>query len=249
MIDSVRLTATRRRLSLLNRQLIEEQERERTRLARELHDDIGQQISMLCMDVARLRDILRTSSATADARTLALAVYDRIVALGSDVHRMSHRLHSSKLEYVGLAAAAGNFCAELAAQHHVAIDYQHEGVPADLRGEIALTMFRVLQEALANALKHSGASRYTVTLRATPEEVTLDVADDGCGFDVESALAGHGLGLVSIQERLSLVNGEAMVESANRRGTRVRARVPLQRMIANSAALAHPADPRDPVAP
>jgi signal transduction histidine kinase len=248
MIDSVRLTATRRRLSLLNRQLIEAQERERTRLARELHDDIGQQISMLCMDVARLRDILRTSSAAADARALALAVYDRTVALGSDVHRISNRLHSSKLEYVGLAAAAGNFCAELAAQHRVEIDYQYEDVPADLPGDIALTMFRVLQEALANALKHSGAALYTVRLRGTPEDVTLDVADEGCGFDVQSALAGHGLGLVSIQERLSLVNGEAMVESANRRGTRVRARAPLRRMIAGSVALKHPADHRDPVA-
>jgi len=234
MTDSGRLLARPRRLSARNRQLIEAQERERTRLARELHDDIGQQISMLCMDIEQLRELLRTSSAAPDARALALAVYDRTVALASDVHRISHRLHSSKLEYVGLAAASGNLCAELAAQHSVEIDYQHEGVPTDLPGDVALTMFRVLQEALANALKHSGAARYTVRLRGSAEGVTLDVADDGCGFDVESALAGHGLGLVSIQERLSLVNGEAMVESANRRGTSVRARAPLQRMLAGS---------------
>jgi signal transduction histidine kinase len=228
--------------------MIEAQEQERTRLARELHDDIGQRISMLCMDVARLRELLHPFSAGAEARALALAVYDRVVALGSDVHRISHRLHSSKLEYVGLAAAARTFCAELSAQHQVEVDFQQEGVPADLSRDIALTMFRVLQEALANAVKHSGATRYHVVLRGTPEVMTLDVSDEGCGFDVESALAGRGLGLLSIQERLSLVNGEAIIESAQGRGTRVRARAPLQRMLAGSGALQKPADPLDPVA-
>jgi signal transduction histidine kinase len=237
MTARVRPTATRRGLAALNRLLIEAQERERTWLARELHDDIGQQIMVLSLDIARLRETLRGSSADADARALTRAVSDRLVALGRDVNRLSHRLHSSKLEYVGLAAAARNFCAEISTQHRAEIDYAQEGVPDDLPGHIALTMFRVLQEALTNAVKHSGATRYTVALRGTAEDVTLDVVDNGCGFDPESALAGHGLGLVSIQERLSMVNGEAIVESAAGRGTRICAWAPRQRMAGRLADL------------
>lgn len=139
---------------------------------------------------------------------------------------------------LGLAVAARSFCAELSVQHRAEIDYAQEGVPADLLGDTVLAMFRVLQEALMNALKHSGATRYTVALRGTPDAVTLDVVNNGRGFDPESALAGHGLGLVSIQERLSLVNGEAIVESAVGRGTRVRAWVPWQRTLGQRSGMA-----------
>jgi signal transduction histidine kinase len=211
----------------LSRRLMEAQERERTRLARELHDDIGQRLALLAIDVTRLSELL--PDRLVDARALTSAVYDQVTALGSLIQGISHRLHSSKLEYLGLAAAAGNFCRELSAQYRVTIEYTHQDVPDDLSRDIALALFRVLQEALSNATKHAGGRLYAVTLRGTPDHVQLEIADDGCGFDVESALRGTGLGLVSMKERMSLVDGSVLFESAVGRGTRVRARAPLSR--------------------
>jgi signal transduction histidine kinase len=213
-------------LPSLNRRLMEAQERERTRLARELHDDIGQRMALLAIDVTRLSELL--PDRVVDARALTSAVYDQVTELGSLIQGISHRLHCSKLEYLGLAAAAGNFCRELAAKYRVTIEYVHQDVPDDLSRDMALALFRVLQEALSNATKHAGARLYVVTLRGAPDHVQLEIADDGCGFDVESALRGTGLGLVSMKERMSLVDGYVFFESAAGRGTRVRARAPFR---------------------
>jgi signal transduction histidine kinase len=213
----------------LHRRLIEAQEQERARLARELHDDLGQRIAMLAMDFAHLAETIPNPSSGTQA--LMAAMEAQVAGLGKVVQAISHRLHSAKLDYIGLPAAAAHFCSELASQHRINVEYVHEGVPADLPRDVALNLFRVLQEALSNAVKHAGAGHYTVTLRGTVDDVRLEVRDDGCGFDVASAMKGSGLGLLSMQERLSLVNGEAVIESHVGRGTRVRARAPLQRSL------------------
>ena len=220
------LEAARRGLVNLSGRLIDAHEQERTRLARELHDDVSQRMSSLAMDVGRLRQTLPAEATGAHAQVVTLL--DAVVAVGRDIQGISHRLHSSKIGYLGLAAAAGSFCRETASRHNLNIEYTHENVPTDLPEGVAISLFRVLQEALSNAVKHSGANRCTVTLRAIDGELRLEVIDDGHGFGVDAALKGQGLGLVSMQERLKLVKGSVVIESKPGGGTVVRARVPVQ---------------------
>jgi signal transduction histidine kinase len=147
--------------------------------------------------------------------------------IGKDIQAISHRLHSSKLEYLGIIAAGSSLCRELSEQQKVKIDFQHSSVPHELPHEISLCLFRVMQESLFNAVKHSGARQFQVELRGVPEEIQLTVRDSGLGFDAETAMNGHGLGLISMQERLHLVKGSFSIESRPAVGTTIRARVPL----------------------
>jgi PAS domain S-box-containing protein len=209
----------------LSRKLMEAQESERTWIARELHDDVAQRVAVLTMDLNGLMKALPTSAT--DLRSKVEELNGSVVEIGRDVQAISHRLHSSKLEYLGVAAAAAAFCRELADQQHVEIDFSHDAVPEGLPKEVGLGLFRVLQEALTNAVKHAGVRRFTVALRGAPDHVQLDVIDCGVGFNPRTAMRSHGLGLISMHERLSLVNGEVAIESKPGEGTRVRVRVPL----------------------
>jgi PAS domain S-box-containing protein len=233
-IDVTDLKNARAALSNLNGRLIQAQEQERSRVARELHDDVCQRMAVLALDLQRLGD--EFPEAHGHVRRQLLDLYADLASLERDINSISHRLHSSKLEFLGLAAAAGAFCREIAAHHEVNVEFVHEDVPAQLREDVAINLFRVLQEALSNAVKHSGASLYRVSLRRSDNELQLDVVDDGCGFDVATAMATSGLGLVSMQERLRLVNGEAVIESRPGAGTTVRASAPLQPRVAAGVA-------------
>jgi signal transduction histidine kinase len=218
------IEAARGALSNLSGRLMEAQEQERTRLARELHDDLGQRVSFLAMDVARLRDALPDD---ANLRGQARTLQDAVVAFGRDVQGLSHRLHSSKIDVLGLPAAAANFCQEVASRHDLNVEFAHDNVPSRLPEGVPISLFRVIQEAVANAVKHANARHCRVTLRGTDGELRLDVVDDGRGFNTDAALNGHGLGLISMQERLKLVNGRVVIESKRGAGTTVRATVPL----------------------
>jgi signal transduction histidine kinase len=143
---------------------------------------------------------------------------------------MSDQLRSSNLQ-LGLAAAARIFCKELSTQHEVTLAVEDEGIPADLQADVALTLFRVMQEAVGNAVKHSGVRNVSVSLRGGQDEIQLEVADEGVGFDPEAVMSSHGLGLIGIRERLGLVHGEYAIDSRPGRGTRIRARVPLHQNI------------------
>ena len=147
--------------------------------------------------------------------------------LSKDISMISHRLHPYRLDYLGLVAAAENVCRDIAAQHGVTVDFNHEGVPGDLPREIAIGLFRVLQEALTNAVKHSGTRSVFVTLLVAGGELRLEVADRGSGFDGVSAMESGGLGLVSMRERMTLLGGGLSIESRPGEGTRVRACVRL----------------------
>jgi signal transduction histidine kinase len=136
-------------------------------------------------------------------------------------------LHSSKLKYLGLAAAAAGFCREFSEQLGVKIDFHSKGISGEPSDEISICFFRVLQEAVQNAAKHSGARHFQVSLRNGSNEIELTVHDSGIGFDPEIALRKNGLGLTSMRERMKLVNGELSIESRLQRGTTVRARVPI----------------------
>jgi signal transduction histidine kinase len=145
--------------------------------------------------------------------------------LGSDVQALSHRLHSSKLQHLGLAAAVAGFCREFSDQSGMEIDFQAGDIPNELSEDVSICLFRVLQEAVQNAAKHSGARHFQVSLRNGSNEIELMVHDSGIGFEPEMAFRKNGLGLTSMRERMNLVNGELSIESGLQRGTTVCARI------------------------
>jgi len=145
------------------------------------------------------------------------------------VQALSHDLHPPRLLHLGVVPAMRGFCEELAAQKNVGIDFSHENVPGRVPPDVSLCLFRVLQEALHNGVRHSRAPHFDVRLRGTGDAVHLTVRDEGAGFDVDAASLGVGLGLTSMKERLKLVGGELVVESQSKRGTTVLARAPVRR--------------------
>jgi len=212
-------------LADMSRKLIEAQEQERTWIARELHDDINQRLTLVLVNLERVQT--DSSGVAPDTAQRLIEIKEQLSSLASDVQALSHHLHSSKLEYLGLATAAASFCRELAEERMVEIEFQSESVPKQLPREIALCFFRVLQESLQNAVKHSGTKYFEVWLRGAPHELELLVRDSGVGFDPEDAIRGRGLGLTSMKERLKLVHGKLSVESNIAQGTVVRATAPL----------------------
>ena len=212
-------------LSNVSRKLIEAQERERTRIARELHDDVNQRLALLAIELELLKQNLPDSPDEIRGRIQHAG--KSVTDIGMDIQAISHRLHSSKLEYLGIMPAIAGFCRELSEYQKVEIDFRHTNVPA-LPQEVSLCLFRVLQQALQNGVKHSGARSFKVELRGVSDEIQLTVSDAGVGFESKLAMNGEGLGLVSMRERLHLVKGEISIESQPNRGTTVVARVPLR---------------------
>jgi signal transduction histidine kinase len=210
-------------LSTVSQKLIEAQEEERTRIARELHDDINQRLALLAVRL----DSLHLPAAAQDLRREVGTARKQVEDLGSDVQALSHRLHSSKLEHLGLVAAAAGYCKESSDLQKVKIEFQADNIPADLSPEISLSLFRVLQEALQNAMKHSGSRLFQVLLKGGTEGIELTVQDSGVGFEPEAAVKGPGLGLTSMKERLKLVDGQLSIHSRPQQGTTIHARVPL----------------------
>jgi signal transduction histidine kinase len=212
-------------LAGVSRRLIEVQEQERTRIARELHDDIGQRLAMLTIELEQLRQ--RYSDLPAGLLYYVGQLRDHSSEIASDVQSLSRELHSSKLEYLGIATAMKAFCKEFSDQQNVEVVFAHDEVPRTLSQEISLCLFRVLQEALQNALKHSGARHFEVELRYGSEAIDLTVRDSGSGLDVQRAMKTQGLGLISMAERVKLVDGQLSIDSQPNRGTTIHARVPL----------------------
>jgi PAS domain S-box-containing protein len=212
-------------LEKVSGQLIEAQENERRRIARDLHDDICQRLALLSMELDQAN---RSANESADTTKERLKeIRQHCAEIAGDVQSLSHELHSSRLDYLGTAAAIRGFCHEFSKQHEVSIEFTDRDVPVDLPREVSLCLFRVTQEALHNAVKYSGVNQYTVELTATAQEIQLVVSDSGRGFDVEGAKRNRGLGLVSMQERVHLVHGSLHVESEPGQGTKILAVVPL----------------------
>jgi PAS domain S-box-containing protein len=211
-------------LAHVGSRLIQAHEEERTRIARELHDDINQRIALLSVQLQQWAQ--HPPDSRVEVADHIRDVRQDLSDLGKDIQALSHRLHSSKLEYLGLAAAAGGFCREFSEQQKVEIEFSHAGIPRSLPKETSLCLFRVLQEALQNAVKHSGERHFRVELHGTSGKVQLTVSDSGVGFDLQNGTEGHGLGLISMRERMQLVGGEFFIESKPGHGTTIRARVP-----------------------
>lgn len=214
----------------LGGRLISAQEEERRRIARELHDDISQKLALLSMELGRA-----PVSGSPEATKEHLEEIKRHCSqIAYDVQSLSHKLHSSKLDYLGMVPAIRSFCNDFAQQYDVSIEFKDRNVPTHLPKDISLCLFRVVQEALHNAVKHSGVSQFTVEVSATANEVQLMVRDPGTGFDLEEAKRSQGLGLMSLQERIHLVHGRFHLESRPGAGTTIVAAVP---MIAKPARL------------
>jgi signal transduction histidine kinase len=212
-------------LAKMGGRLIEAHEEERTWIARELHDDINQRIAFLAV---QLGDWARhLPSPGNEINEFIRQVREDLANLGNDIQALSHRLHSSKLEYLGIAAAAKGFCREFSEQQNVEIEFNHAGIPRSLPKEISLCLFRILQEALQNAVKHSGERQFRVELHETSGTIELTVNDLGVGFDQEEVLERRGLGLISMRERMQLVAGQFFIDSKPGGGTTIRARVPI----------------------
>jgi PAS domain S-box-containing protein len=208
-------------LADMTRKLIAAQEQERSRIGRELHDDINQKVALLAVELKQLQD----NPSEAESRLQGLL--KQTTELSNDVQALSHDLHSSKLEYLGVVAGMKSWCREFAARQRMEIDFKSD-VPSALPLEIGLCLFRVLQEALNNAIKHGGVRRVDVQLREDSGEIHLVISDMGRGFDIEAALQGKGLGLTSMRERVRLLHGTVAIESKPMGGTTVRVRVPLR---------------------
>jgi len=212
-------------LAKMGGRLIEAHEEERTWIARELHDDINQRVAFLAV---QLGDWARhLPSPGNEINEFIRQVREDLANLGNDIQAISHRLHSSKLEYLGIAAAAKGFCREFSEQQNVEIEFNQAGIPRSLPKEISLCLFRVLQEALQNAVKHSGGRKFRVELHGTSGNIELTVNDLGVGFDQEEVLERRGLGLISMRERMQLVGGQFSIDSKPGGGTTIRARVPI----------------------
>jgi PAS domain S-box-containing protein len=212
-------------LASVSRRLIEAQEQERTRIARELHDDIGQRLAMLTIELEQLRQ--NSPDLPAEVHSRVGVLREQASGVASDVQSLSHALHSSKLEYLGIVMAMRGFCREFSEQQKVEIEFKNHDLPSLLSPDISLCLFRVLQEALHNSAKYSGVRHFEVRLWGTSDEIYLTVSDSGTGFDVEAAKEGRGLGLTSMEERVKLLKGTLSIESQSKRGTTIHARVPL----------------------
>jgi PAS domain S-box-containing protein len=213
-------------LAGVSRRLIEAQEQERARVARELHDDIVQRLVMVNIELEGLQHDHLDLPADAGSRIEKLR--EETAKIIDDVQSLSHELHSSKLEVMGMGAAMRAFCREFSEHQKVEIDFETHDLPSSLSPTISLCLFRVLQEAVRNSTKHSGVRRIEVRSWGAPDEIHLTVKDSGAGFEIEAARNGRGLGLISMEERLKIVNGTISIESRPQAGTTIHARVQYQ---------------------
>ena len=215
----------------MSRKLVEAHEQERSRIGRELHDDVVQRLALVAIDLETIGKDIPDSAPEVRARISKLR--SETTEITDDVQSLSHELHSSRLEYLGIDGAAKTFCREFGERQKVAVDFQSQDLPADLPSIVSLSLFRVLQEALRNAIKHSGVDRFEVRLWGIPAEIHLTVSDLGKGFEMEAAMKSSGLGLTSMQERLRFVGGELSINTKPKNGTTVHARVPFNSALAD----------------
>jgi PAS domain S-box-containing protein len=212
--------------------LMEAQEEERRRISRELHDDIGQRVSLLACEL----DLkAREKGSKHENKNVALhpEVREELNAIATDIHKLSHELHSASLQSGGIKVALKDVCAKYASSYHLEVDLRTEGVASNLPPDVALCLFRVAQEALANVVKHSRTKKVLVKLSQDSERVRLTVRDSGVGFD--PSVKTQGLGLTSMRERLRFCGGLLSVKSVPNRGTEVVAEVATEKVLAAAA--------------
>jgi PAS domain S-box-containing protein len=225
-VDITERKLSQESLQNLSGRLIHAQEDERARIARELHDDFSQRLALLGIGLDQFMKGRRPKSDIA-RRAQLREMWTRIEEISSDLHHLSHRLHSSKLELVGLVPTLRGLCEEIRQKHNISVEFAKHNVVSFIPKEVALCLFRVSQAALGNVVEHSKAKQAQVELFSVNNEIRLQITDDGLGFDASIPSAAAGIGLISMRERLRLVGGRLTVQSAPGQGTKILAEVPL----------------------
>src|SRR5215469_324388 len=206
--------------------LINAQEKERSRLAAELHDDFSQRLALLAFELEGVEEALPASSDGLKRRIQK--AQESASELGADLHTVSHRLHSSTLEALGLVPGVSALCKEFASHQGIPIDFSFVDIPAHVGSDVSLCLFRIVQEALQNLKKHSGAAKAQVMLRKVKDRLFLSVIDEGRGFDIKEAKKNAGLGIGSMQGRARLLGGQFEIQSESGKGTRTEVWVPIE---------------------
>jgi signal transduction histidine kinase len=223
---NVRLKGAKDRQFALSGRLINAQERERSRLASEIHDDFSQRLALVALELENAEEAIRASPD--EAVRQVHDVLNSASEIGADLHTLSHRLHSSTLERLGLVPGITALCKEFAVQHGIEVDLLTDDVSHPVHPDVALCLFRIVQEGLRNLKKHSGAVKAQVRLHEVGDKLLVNVYDEGAGFDVHDLRRKEGLGIRSMEERVCLVGGRFEIHSKLGKGTRIEARVPLQ---------------------
>jgi signal transduction histidine kinase len=224
------------RIEDLAGRLIAAQEDERRHIARELHDDLNQQVAALAIGISRLKRQFPDAGAAVQEQIARLR--EKTDWLSERIRQLSHDLHSSILQHVGLPAALNSYCAEFSEREGIAVTLDiRDGVEA-VSQDAALCLYRVAQESLRNVARHSGARSAIVALTRVNGSVELRVVDEGVGFDPGQARESRGLGLVSMEERVKLLHGNFVLTTRPGAGTELRAQIPLRREYEQNKSLA-----------
>jgi PAS domain S-box-containing protein len=243
--NAAALRASELEIRNLAGRLIVAQEAERTRIARELHDDVSQQLAGLCISLSSVRQRLGSPDGRDDVQEAVGSLQRRAIALAESVRQLSHDLHPSVLQHAGLVAALRAHCSEFEQHHKVGVSFLADSAALSLGAASELCLYRVAQEALRNTARHARARHAEVRLTRTAAAVELTVADDGQGFDISHAgRQGAGLGLRSIHERVRQAGGTVSIVAELRRGTTVQVRIPCESAAAPKAAAANTHAPR-----
>ena len=223
---SIRLRWTENRQFALSGMLINAQEKERCRLASEIHDDFSQRLALIALELESAEEAIGTSPG--EAVQQVRSVLNSASEIGADLHTLSHRLHSSTLERLGLVPGVTALCKEFVSQQGIDVDLVTDAVPRSVNPDVALCIFRIVQEGLRNLKKHSGAAKGQVRLHGLDDRLFVTVSDDGTGFDVYDQGKKAGIGIRSMEERADLLGGRFEIHSKPGRGTRIEAWVPLK---------------------
>jgi PAS domain S-box-containing protein len=213
-------------LSYMNRRVIEAEERERDRIARDLHENVGQRLALLAIAIEELKNDF--PDGVVERLDRLDAVWRKTLEILTDVKATAHELYSPRLEYLGIAAVMKTFCEEFGERKRVEIDFWSHGFPSLVLPDVSICLFRVLQEALHNGVMHSGVQKFSVQLWGESDEIHLRVSDAGVGFDLRAARRGRGLGLIRIEQRVKLVGGTFSIDSQPEKGTTVHVSLPLR---------------------
>ena len=220
------LQESRQELRALAGRLINAEEEERKRISRELHDDLSQKLAMLAFDTGSL--VLAPPPSMDEMREPLRNLQARVVQLSQHVRQISHQLHPTILEDLGLTAALNELCEEFSAREGIEVAFEQEAMPKNPPVDVASCLYRVAQEALHNVTKHARATQVRIKISGSPEGFHLCICDTGKGFDSRD-LHQHGLGIVSMKERVGMVQGEFSIHSQPGRGTEVKVFVPLSK--------------------
>ncbi|MFZ0132448.1 MAG: ATP-binding protein [Desulfobacterales bacterium] len=207
--------------------LIHAQEEERSRLARELHDDLAQRLTVFAIDVGRLEKQLMGSPAP--VREALREMENSIVKISEDVHSLSRQLHPSILDDLGLINAVESECTSFSRREGIDVAFKHENIPRVIPKDVSLSLYRIIQEGLRNISKHACAEHISVSLKSLDHGILLSVQDDGIGFDWAEVKKNPGLGFSSMRERARLIHGELSIQSQPEKGTVITLRVPFSR--------------------